>query len=80
MDIEIKKSTKPVKYNDAMADLEARLNLVERQLKDYVPDHWLFQEDEEPNNTEEEEPEPVTLRTDKDQLEFDFGSFLETKH
>tara|TARA_R100001129_G_scaffold151759_1_gene114003 strand:+ start:370 stop:780 length:411 start_codon:yes stop_codon:yes gene_type:complete len=59
---------------------EARLNLVERQLKDYVPDHWLFQEDEEPNNTEEEEPEPVTLRTDKDQLEFDFGSFLETKH
>ena len=29
---------------------------------------------------EEEEPEPVTLRTDKDQLEFDFGSFLETKH
>ena len=28
MNIEIKKSTKPVKYNDAIAQLEARLNLV----------------------------------------------------
>ncbi len=41
MDIEIKKSTKPVKYKDAMADLEARLNLVsENKGKELI---WILE-------------------------------------
>ena len=53
---------------------EARLDLVTNQLKNYVPDHWLFeveQTDSEDNTNEEPEPK---------QMEFDFGSGLETKH
>ena len=33
MNIEIKKSTKPVKYKDAIAELEARLKLVSENKK-----------------------------------------------
>ena len=56
---------------------KARLDLVTRQLKNYVPDHWLFEEesagDAEDNNSEPE-PEPQ-------QMEFDFGEeFKPTKH
>ena len=60
---------------------EARLELVTTQLKNYVPDHWLFEDESssEDNTNEEPEPEP-NLRTDEHQLEFDFDSALETKH
>jgi len=56
---------------------EARLDLVTRQLKNYVSDHWLFEEesagDAEDNNSEPE-PEPQ-------QMEFGFGEeFKTTKH
>ena len=56
---------------------EARLDLVTRQLKNYVPDHWLFEEDsagDAEDNNSEPEPEPQ-------QMEFDFGEeFKPTKH
>jgi len=57
---------------------EARLDLVTAQLKNYVPKHWLFEDedsaaDAEDNNSEPE-PEPR-------QMEFDFGTeFKPTKH
>ena len=41
MNIEIKKSTKPVKYNDAIAELEARLKLVsEKEAKELI---WILE-------------------------------------
>ena len=56
---------------------EARLDLVTRQLKNYVPDHWLFEDDsagDAEDNNSEPEPEPQ-------QMEFDFGEeFKPTKH
>ena len=56
---------------------EARLDLVTQQLKNYVPDHWLFEEDsadDAEDNNSEPEPEPQ-------QMEFDFGEeFKLTKH
>ena len=57
---------------------EARLDLVTRQLRNYVPDHWLFEEesagDAEEDNNSEPEPEPQ-------QMEFGFGEeFKTTKH
>jgi len=56
---------------------EARLDLVTQQLKNYVPDHWLFEEDsadDTEDNNSEPEPEPQ-------QMEFDFGEeFKLTKH
>ena len=57
-----------------LASRETRLDLVTQQLKNYVPDHWLFEDeqtDSEDNTNEEPEPK---------QMEFDFGSGLETKH
>ena len=72
------------RYWDMLNRLEAResrLDLVTQQLKNYVPDHFLFEEDStddaEDNNNE---PEPESLRTDKHQTEFDFGSEFKTKH
>ena len=56
---------------------ESRLDLVTQQLKNYVPDHWLFEEEDsatgvEANNSEPE-PDP--------QMGFDFGDeFKLTKH
>ncbi len=58
---------------------EARLELVTTQLKNYVPDHWLFESESDEEDNTKEEPEP-TLRTDEHQMEFDFGSAFETKH
>ena len=60
-----------------LAARESRLDLVTQQLKNYVPDHWLFEEDSagdaEDNNSE---PEPETQ-----QMEFDFGEEFKTnKH
>ena len=55
---------------------EARLDLVTQQLKNYVPDHFLFEEDstdDAEDNSSEPEPDP--------QMGFDFGEeFNSTKH
>ena len=60
-----------------LAAREARLDLVTQQLKNYVPDHWLFEEesagDAEEDNSSEPEPDPQ-------QMEFDFGEEFKTKH
>jgi len=48
---------------------EDRIDLLERELKNYVPDHWLFADDaatDSEDDTEDPEPEPQ-------QTEFDFG-------
>ena len=48
---------------------EDRIDLLERELKNYVPDHWLFADDaaaDAEDDTEDPEPEPQ-------QTEFDFG-------
>ena len=58
-----------------LAAREARLDLVTQQLKNYVPDHWLF-EDESDAEDNSSEPEPG-----HQQMEFDFGKeFKPTKH
>ena len=63
---------------------EARLDLVTQQLKNYVPDHFLFEEDstdDAEDNSSEPEPEPQSLRIDEHQRDFDFGEeFKITKH
>ena len=56
---------------------ESRLDLVTQQLKNYVPNHWLFEDDstgDAGDDNSESEPEPQ-------QMEFDFGEeFKPTKH
>ena len=56
---------------------ESRLDLVTQQLKNYVPNHWLFEDDsagDAEDNSSEPEPE-------LQQMEFDFGEeFKPTKH
>jgi hypothetical protein len=59
------------RYSDMVNVLrsrEERLDLLERELRNYVPDHWLFADaaTDEEDNTEDPEPEPETT-------EFDFG-------
>ena len=61
------------RYSDMVNILrsrEDRLDLLERELRNYVPDHWLFADetaaDDEDN--EDSEPEPV-------QTEFDFEEY-----
>lgn len=56
---------------------EARLDLVTQQLRNYVPNHWMFEDEDSTtdaeDNSSEPEPEP--------QMEFDFGrEFKITKH
>ena len=56
---------------------ESRLDLVTQQLKNYVPDHWLFEEEDSATGAEDNnsEPEPDP------QMGFDFGDeFKLTKH
>jgi len=50
---------------------EDKIVLLEREFKNYVPEHWLFAEDDSEDNAAdavaaEDEPEP-------EQMEFDFG-------
>ena len=55
---------------------ETRLDLVTQQLKNYVPDHWLFEEDsadDAEDNKKDPDPEPQ-------QMEFDFWGGIPTKH
>ena len=66
------------RYTDMVGLLrtrEDRLDLLERELRNCNPDHWLFAEEDSEDNADaaEEEPEPESK-----QLEFDFGpEFME---
>ena len=56
---------------------EARLDLVTQQLKNSVPDHWLFGDEDSAADAEENSSEPKP----DPQLGFDFGEeFKITKH
>ena len=56
---------------------ESRLDLVTQQLKNYVPNHWLF-EDDSTGDAEDDNPEP---EPEPQQMGFDFGEeFKPTKH
>ena len=57
-----------------LANRESRLDLVTQQLKNYVPDHWLFADEAAANEEDNEDPEPEPKQT-----EFDFGGY-ELKH
>ena len=60
-----------------LAARESRLDLVTQQLRNYVPNHWLF-EDDSTGDAEDDnfEPEP-----EPQQMEFGFGKeFKPTKH
>ena len=65
-----------------LAAREARLDLVTQQLKNCVPDHWLFEDEDSTTNSEDNnsDPEPESLGADKHQMDFDFGSEFKTKH
>ena len=65
------------RYSDIVNILsrrEDRIDLLVRELKNYVPDHYLFAgdaaEDEPEDNTDEPEPE---------QQEFDFGEIIKRR-
>jgi len=52
---------------------EDRIDLLERELKNYVPEHWLFADDAA-DDDEEDEPEP-----EPEQQEFDFGEIIKRR-
>ena len=64
------------RYSDMVNVLsrrEDRIDLLEKELKNYVPDHWLFADDDSEDNTaEEDEPEP-------EQQVFDFGEVVKRR-
>jgi len=65
------------RYSDMVNILrsrEDRLDLLERELRNYVPDHWLFADEAAANEEDNEDPEPEPKQT-----EFDFGGY-ELKH
>jgi len=53
---------------------EDRIDLLERELKNYVPEHWLFADDAADEDDEEDEPEP-----ELEQQEFDFGEIIKRR-
>ena len=58
------------RYWSMLTALEARnsrIELLEKELKDYVPDHWIFTEEADEEDNVSDEPDP-------DQLEFDFDT------
>ena len=62
------------RYWSMLSALEARnsrVELLERELKNYVPDHWIFEDE-----YSDDEEDNVSDEPDDDQLEFDF----ETDH
>ena len=65
-----------------LAARETRLDLVTQQLRNYVPDHWLFEDEDLTTNSEDNnnEPEPESSGADNHQMDFDFGSEFKTKH
>ena len=65
------------RYSDMVNILrsrEDRLELLERELRNYVPDHWLFADETAANEEDNEDPEPEPVQT-----EFDFGEY-DIKH
>ena len=77
-DAYLKLSTRYWDMINRLTSRESRLDLVTQQLKNYVPDHWLFEDEDSAgdaeNNNSEPEPEPQ-------QMEFGFGEeFKPTKH
>ena len=82
-DADLKLSARYWDMLNKLTSRETRLDLVTQQLKNYVPDHWLFEEDsagDAEDNSSEPEPEPESLRTDEHQTEFNFGEEFKTKH
>ena len=56
---------------------EDKIQLLEKELKNYAPDHWLIvEEDSEDNADEEEEDEP---EPEPEQQEFDFGDVIKRR-
>ena len=56
---------------------EDKIQLLEKELKNYAPDHWLIaEEDSEDNADEEEEDEP---EPEPEQQEFDFGEVIKRR-
>ena len=65
------------RYSDMVNILsrrEDRIDLLEKELKNYVPDHWLFAEDDSEDNAAEAEDEP-----EPEQQEFDFGEVIKRR-
>ncbi len=65
------------RYSDMVNILsrrEDRIDLLERELKNYVPDHYLFAED-----AAEDEPEDNTDEPEPEQQEFDFGEIIKRR-
>ena len=65
------------RYSDMVNVLsrrEDRLDLLEKELKNYVPDHWLFANDDSEDNAAEAEDEP-----EPEQQEFDFGEVIKRR-
>ena len=53
---------------------EDRIDLLERELKNYVSDHWLFADD-----AADDEPEDNTEDPEPEQQEFDFGEVVKRR-
>jgi len=65
------------RYSDMVNILsrrEDRIDLLEKELKNYVPDHYLFAED-----AAEDEPEDNTDEPEPEQQEFDFGEIIKRR-
>ena len=59
---------------NVLSSREGRIDLLEKELKNYVPDHWLFAEDDSEDNAAEAEDEP-----EPEQQEFDFGEVVKRR-
>jgi|TARA_Y100000031_G_scaffold124334_1_gene140091 hypothetical protein len=57
---------------------ESRLDLVTQQLRNYVPDHWMFEDEDSTGDAEDNKKEPEPEH--ENQIEFDFGTEFKTKH
>lgn len=55
---------------------EDRIDLLERELKNCDPDHWLIAEEDSEDNAEEAEDEP---EPEPEQQEFDFGEVIKRR-
>jgi len=55
---------------------EDRIDLLERELKNCDPDHWLIAEEDSEDNADEEEDEP---EPEPEQQEFDFGDVIKRR-
>ena len=65
------------RYSDMVNILsrrEDRIDLLERELKNYVSDHWLFADD-----AADDEPEDNTEDPEPEQQEFDFGEVVKRR-